>query len=162
MPDYFKRVDQTKLYGPFRRKMEQLVVNCARRGVDYYAISGMRTPEEQDALFAQGRTRTGPIVTKARGGQSAHNFGVAEDFCKDSDRERAGLQPDWDAEEYNILAEEAEKLGLEAGHRWKFKDSPHVQLPLSKYGITMKQLYNIYRSSGNMGAVWAYLDKFQW
>lgn len=37
-------------------------------------LSGTRTYAEQDALFSQR-----PIVTKARGGQSNHNFGIALD-----------------------------------------------------------------------------------
>ncbi len=42
-------------------------------------ICGTRTYREQAAIFAQGRTRPGKIVTKAGPGQSYHNFGVAWD-----------------------------------------------------------------------------------
>jgi len=44
-------------------------------------ISGSRTYAEQDALYAIGRTvqTNRSPVTKARGGQSNHNFGVAWD-----------------------------------------------------------------------------------
>jgi len=42
-------------------------------------ISGLRTYAEQDALYAQGRAKTGPKVTNARGGYSNHNFGIAFD-----------------------------------------------------------------------------------
>lgn len=37
----------------------------------------LRTFEEQEAIYAQGRTKPGKIVTNARGGQSYHNFGLA-------------------------------------------------------------------------------------
>ena len=40
----------------------------------------LRTFAEQDALYAQGRTKAGSIVTKARGGQSYHNYGLAIDI----------------------------------------------------------------------------------
>jgi hypothetical protein len=43
---------------------------------------GYRTIEEQDALYAQGRTTPGNIVTYARGGQSNHNFGFAIDIFR--------------------------------------------------------------------------------
>src|SRR5688572_22238652 len=44
-------------------------------------VQGLRTVKEQDALFAKGRTTPGPIVTKARGGKSYHNYGLAIDFA---------------------------------------------------------------------------------
>jgi hypothetical protein len=47
---------------------------------DYRLISGNRTYAQQNALYAQGRTTSGPIVTNAKGGYSNHNFGIAGDF----------------------------------------------------------------------------------
>ena len=38
---------------------------------------GLRTFAEQDALYAQGRTKPGKKVTNAKGGQSVHNYGFA-------------------------------------------------------------------------------------
>ncbi|WP_243651316.1 M15 family metallopeptidase [Hymenobacter gummosus] len=34
-----------------------------------------RSPERQEELYAQGRSKPGPIVTYKRGGQSKHNVG---------------------------------------------------------------------------------------
>lgn len=50
-------------------------------------VQGLRTIDEQNALYAQGRTKPGPIVTKAVGGKSYHNYGLAIDFAilKDTD-----------------------------------------------------------------------------
>jgi hypothetical protein len=42
-------------------------------------VQGVRTFAEQDALYAQGRTRKGLRVTNAKGGQSYHNYGLAAD-----------------------------------------------------------------------------------
>jgi len=87
-------------------------------------ISGTRTYEEQDALYAQGRTAPGAIVTNARGGHSNHNFGIAFDvgvfegakYLQSSDKYRA----------VGVLGED---LGLEWGGNWKtFVDQPHFQL----------------------------------
>lgn len=42
-------------------------------GISVIVICTYRSNEEQDALYAQGRTKPGSIVTNARAGQSAHN-----------------------------------------------------------------------------------------
>src|SRR6516162_6132343 len=64
----------------------RLIEIAEERGIVAKVISGLRTYEEQDELYAQGRTKPGKIVTKAKGGQSWHNFGTAFDigiFSKD-------------------------------------------------------------------------------
>jgi peptidoglycan L-alanyl-D-glutamate endopeptidase CwlK len=161
MSDLFKRIDLSKLYPPFRAKIEQLAANCRAQGVDYWAICGLRSVEEQNALYAQGRTKPGPIVTKARGGQSYHGFGLAVDFCRDADTKREGLQPTWDMPGLKVLADEAKKLGLEAGYYWKFIDGPHVQWPLYKHAIKLDKLLAIY-NKGGLEAVWKELDTYSW
>ncbi len=40
---------------------------------DCSVVAGHRSHEEQDALYAQGRTAPGKIVTNAKAGQSKHN-----------------------------------------------------------------------------------------
>ena len=49
------------------------------QGTYFCVAQGLRTYAEQDALYAQGRTAPGHIVTNARGGYSNHNFGCAVD-----------------------------------------------------------------------------------
>src|ERR1700704_435919 len=61
---------------PLARK---LIETAVEQGINAKVISGLRTYAEQDALYAQGRTQSGPKVTKARGGYSWHNFGMAFD-----------------------------------------------------------------------------------
>jgi peptidoglycan L-alanyl-D-glutamate endopeptidase CwlK len=51
----------------------------AMAGTYFRVVQGLRTYAEQDALYAQGRTTPGHIVTDARGGYSDHNFGCAVD-----------------------------------------------------------------------------------
>lgn len=41
----------------------------------------LRTFQQQNDLYAQGRTRPGRVVTWAVGGQSWHNYGLAVDIC---------------------------------------------------------------------------------
>ena len=38
---------------------------------------GLRTFEEQDELYAKGRSKSGDVVTNAKGGESNHNYGLA-------------------------------------------------------------------------------------
>ena len=58
---------------------QALIQKSVEMGINIKIISGLRTYEEQDALYAQGRTTPGNIVTNARGGHSNHNFGIAFD-----------------------------------------------------------------------------------
>lgn len=125
------RVDENFIYRPFWLDCLRLLQNCAKRGAEYYMISGYRSEGQQMALWAQGRTQSGKIVTNAKAWQSMHNYGLAIDFCRDKDIQRSGLQPDWDSKAYDILAEEAVKLGLVPGHYWtSLRDSPHVEMKL--------------------------------
>lgn len=88
-------------------------------------INGTRTRAEQDALYAHGRTAPGPIVTKARGGYSNHNFGIAFDigvFGPDSH-----YYPEHAA--YDVAGEVGKSFGLAWGGDWvSFQDKPHFEL----------------------------------
>ena len=121
------RIDTTVLYPPFVAKLRPLVDACASRSRLYVAIKGERSYAEQAKLYAIGRTTDkqgnpitpdspahGHFVTKAPPGTSPHNFNVAVDFSLDSDSDLSnGLQPDDVDEHYRVLAEEAQKLGLD-------------------------------------------------
>jgi peptidoglycan L-alanyl-D-glutamate endopeptidase CwlK len=161
--DNFKRIDRGILYPPFVALVEELVENCNNQNKIYIATCGLRSYEEQAKIYAKGRTtgKLGHIVTKAGPGQSPHNFGVAVDFCLDDDPNKNGLQPNYNDEEYELLASEAKKLGLDAGYYWKFQDTPHIQLPIKQKGITWAKLNQIYQINEMVG-VYEYLDTFDW
>jgi peptidoglycan LD-endopeptidase CwlK len=63
---------------PTQRKAREFMKSISQanvsQGLSVRIISGTRTFDEQDELFAQGRTKRGKIVTNARGGFSNHNF----------------------------------------------------------------------------------------
>ena len=61
------------------------IANLADQGIGVEVVQGLRTFEEQDELFAKGRTKPGPVVTQARGGESNHNFDLAADLCPFTD-----------------------------------------------------------------------------
>ena len=93
----------------------------------------LRTNAEQDALYAQGRTNPGKIVTNAKGGSRYHNYRMAIDFVL-----LVNGQVSWTVDKnWAAVIAIFESYGWESGHRWKFKDSPHVQ---KTFGKTIAQL----------------------
>ncbi len=61
---------------------------------------GLRTFQEQDDLYAIGRTKPGKKVTNAKGGQSVHNYGFAVDIVLIIDGKTASwdVKKDWDVD----------------------------------------------------------------
>ena len=117
---------------PAQRVMRGLLtflnrVNLGSEDVAVRIVSGTRTYAEQDALYAQGRTRnTLPVVTKAKGGQSNHNFGIAVDIGIFIAGEYLAESPMY--ETAGRLALDAVP-GLEWGGNWNsIVDRPHYQL----------------------------------
>ncbi|WP_237178915.1 M15 family metallopeptidase [Paenibacillus sp. MMS18-CY102] len=113
----------------------RLIELAYQAGVPIVITQGLRTVVEQDALYAQGRTKSGQIVTNARGGYSNHNFGVAIDFAllmpdgrsvswdmtRDGDGDR---RADW-----MEVTDIAKRLGFSWGGDWtSFKDYPHFEM----------------------------------
>jgi peptidoglycan L-alanyl-D-glutamate endopeptidase CwlK len=105
-----------------------LIELALEHGITAKVIAGLRTYEEQNKLYAQGRTAPGKVVTKAKGGQSWHNFAIAFDIGVFSADGRTYFP---ESHAYRIVGELGESLGLEWGGRWKnFPDEPHFQLKL--------------------------------
>ncbi len=97
-------------------------------------ISGTRSYAEQAALYAQGRTAPGKVVTNARPGYSNHNFGIAVDVGIFKGKVYLAECP-----EYATLGPVGEKCGLLWGGRWaKPKtDRPHYEFAT---GFTLAQM----------------------
>ena len=122
-----RRIDLDLIEPNFLERVMAVIAKCSARGAEYHAIAGHRTYGAQMALWAAGRTKPGNKVTNAKGGQSAHCFGIAIDFVHDSNPGMQGLQPDWVPSNYKILQEEVELAGLHSGA--SYHDLPHVSLP---------------------------------
>lgn len=112
-----------------------------------YAI---RSFAEQDALYAQGRTKPGKIVTNAKGGESYHNYGLALDIVllKDTDGNGSFETASWETDidfdgdgvaDWKEVVKIFKMYGWEAGIDWKFKDAPHFQ---KTFGKSIKWLQN--------------------
>ena len=101
-----------------------LVTKAAADGITIKVISGLRTYDEQNDLYAQGRTKPGRIVTNARGGFSNHNFGIAFDVGVFEGSQYLDESP-----KYKAVGVLGMDLGLEWGGNWKtIQDELHFQL----------------------------------
>ena len=94
--------------------------------VDYYIASpkiteGWRSPERQAALYAQGRTLPGPIMTDVL--SSKHTQGRAFDF------DFVGWHPDHVPQSWwDTAGAIGEWLGLTWGGRWALGDFRHFEI----------------------------------
>jgi peptidoglycan L-alanyl-D-glutamate endopeptidase CwlK len=157
------RIDTDCLYHPFLIALEEMLRDLHQEGHEFWAISGFRDEGEQMALWTQGRTKPGLVVTNAKALESAHNFGLAVDLCRDMQAKRSGLQPSWHPEDYLVLDRACRMHGLEWGGWWKAKDYPHVQLPGYVTASDLKPLAAAWRAAkGNnyvrLSACWDVID----
>ena len=111
-----------------------LIANDVIKFTDFAVTCGHRTDEEQDELYAIGRTTPGRIVTYKRGGESVHNIDPSPAI---------DLVPwpiDWSDHSRFIglagairYAAWLRDIRLEWGGHWQtFKDLPHYQIPASE------------------------------
>lgn len=101
----------------------KFIEQCKEAGVEVLVTSTYRDHESQNALYAQGRTAPGKIVTKAKGGQSFHNHKVAFDVVP-----LVNGKAIWNDEGlWRKIGQIGQEVGLEWGGNWKFQDKPHFQ-----------------------------------
>ena len=104
----------------------------AEGNVDFTITHGFRAKQEQQALYAQGRTKSGNIVTNCDGvkKKSYHQTGKAIDFIP------YPFDNNWNnTEQFKKIGEELLRVGQLLGYNcsygghWKsFKDWPHFQI----------------------------------
>ena len=118
----------------FQPKVKQLLTEANSLTTPWktFITDGYRSYEEQNRLYAKGRTTAGRIVTNAGAGYSWHNFGLSVDiaFQKDGKLSYANKH-------YDKIVPIARRLGLTWGGDWKkFKDRPHFEW---HPGVTLAQ-----------------------
>src|SRR3990167_3614843 len=87
MPDR----DIDHLQPDFRERVRLWLNDCAAEKLPVVIVETFRSFARSAELYQQGRTTPGQIVTKARAGQSYHNFGLAVDAVIQGPR-----GPTWD------------------------------------------------------------------
>jgi peptidoglycan L-alanyl-D-glutamate endopeptidase CwlK len=96
---------------------------------DFKITHGVRTQAEQDALYAQGRTAPGKIVTNTK--NSRHIGGFAVDIAV-----LVNGQVSWEMKHYKAVADVVKKVAAHLGVNiawggdWKSPvDGPHFEIP---------------------------------
>jgi hypothetical protein len=141
-----------QLHPALRTRGAAFLELCSHSGLAILVTQGLRTWEDQDALYAKGRTIP-PIgrkfvVTMAKGGQSYHNFGLAFDIVVLDSIGKA----DWNTNHpgWRTAGALGKSLGLEWGGDWKkFQDRPHFQYT---GGLSLGQCRNLFPSG--LDEVW--------
>jgi RHS repeat-associated protein len=115
-------------------KMKVFILKADNRfGIKLRATDGFRTIEQQNKLYAQGRTEPGNRVTNARGGYSNHNFGLAIDVVP-----MVNGQANFESTQYPLIGRIGQSVGLEWGGSWKtIVDQPHFQ---DLHGLSLEEL----------------------
>ncbi len=130
---------------------EKLVSECAKQGLIVKLGECFRSVAEQDALYAQGRTKTGNIVTNARGisYSSMHQWGIAFDVIRNDGKGAYNTSGNW----FQKVGKIGKSLGLEWGGDWTSPvDMPHFQLP--DWGSTPTRLKQIYGTVNTFKRTW--------
>jgi hypothetical protein len=121
----------------------------------YFRVAqGLRTYAEQDALYAQGRTAPGVVVTRARAGFSNHNFGCAVDCYPFVQGQDGALDWDQNSAQFRVMVEALQDQGLVWGGTWvSMPDAPHFQL--ADVPVTPTEEDRAAFAQGGLKAVWA-------
>ena len=119
----------SKLLPLVERRANAVLEDMRQLGYEMRITQGLRSIEEQNKLYAQGRTAPGKIVTNAKGGDSYHQWGVAVDYV-------------FRKQGYNVpetVWQTFGKIGEKHGFEWGgspawikagLNDRPHLQLTL--------------------------------
>lgn len=135
--------DLSKLYPDFKQRLLKIMEDMKSHGFELFIVETYRSYQTQDELLAVK-------ATKAKGGQSYHNFGLACDLAFRSPEPYSGNHP------WGLLGQAAKKQDCEWGGNFRsFPDRPHVQ---KTYGIHWSVLDAQFRR-WDLAQVWRLLDE---
>lgn len=137
------------------RRVHLAAEQLAEAGTYFRVASGLRTYDQQNALYLQGRDgKPGHIVTNARGGYSNHNFGCAVDCYPFLTGQAGDLNWDPTTPQFLAMVKALKAQGLAWGGDWiSLHDFPHFQLANVPVTPTAADR-TAYARGGNM-EVWA-------
>ena len=143
--------DITKCHPELQVKAKQLQTLCKSNNLIIGIGECFRSIEEQNELYAQGRTKPGNIVTNAKGTDygSHHQWGTAFDFYRNDGSGAYNTSGNF----FKRVGELGKSLGLEWGGDWTSPvDQPHFQLPY--WGSTTSALKSMYETPDNFKKTW--------
>lgn len=135
----------------FRERLERVVSRARDGGLSVHVFETLRTGERQEALFAQGRTLPGPVITRARADLSWHQYGLAADLAFDANPKTPKVEWSWNGN-WKRLGE----LIVSEGLTWygspgsPFREAPHCQLT---GGLPLSVARSL-KSKGGLPMVW--------
>lgn len=120
-------------------------IELQKLGVSVLLTCTYRSDDEQDRLYAQGRTTPGAIVTRAKGGQSKHNVRTPQGNPSAEAFDVVPLlhgKPIWSTKDDPATPEHEDQIwqmvgahGVAVGLKWygtpgsAFQEYPHFQNP---------------------------------
>ncbi len=129
----------------------KLKEECNEKGLKIEIGETLRTKAEQDALYAQGRSKPGRIVTNAPGSSysSFHQWGTAFDIYRNDGKGAYNESGNF----FRKVGETGVSLGLEWGGNWKsIIDQPHFQLP--DWGSSTQKIKSLYQNPEAFMKTW--------
>lgn len=127
----------TQLNPTLAANSEKLIALSEKVGISILITDDFRSSQEQDALYRQGRSDEGAIVTNAKGGESYHNYGLAVDFALRTSKGKVIWDMEFDGNQngksdWMEVVAIAKQLGFSWGGDWEsFPDYPHLQMDFS-------------------------------
>jgi len=132
------------LHPAIRDKARQFINEADRQGIKLRLYMGLRTFDEQEKLYAKGRTAPGSIVTWAKPGESYHQYGLAFDVVEIKDGKALWTNPNWPK-----IGEIGRSFGFEWGGDWLGKaDKPHFQMNFGQHHTELLAMYNDSQRTG--------------
>jgi len=139
-------------------RIHKLAALCLDKGIEIRVTQGYRSYAQQLALYAQGRTTPGRIITNAKPEDSMHCYGLAVDIAPNLPN-LPNWTPDWNALDttWKLVLSIALSCDLAEGANWRtFKDYPHLYPVELEADPDDDMKYNL--TEGGVRAVWASLN----
>lgn len=111
-------------------KIGKVLAAMSALGHPMRVVQGLRTTAQQQALYAQGRTTPGKVVTKADGVKNRSNHQAHADGLGHAvDLAFAGPDPFAESHPWSCYGACVQAVGLSWGGSWPTPDRPHAELP---------------------------------